>query len=625
MQADKASLNNLSGFGQNVRRAISRLGFSRPTMLDDLPAAPPPRRQRAYVYQTELEAQSEELRRTQLALKAARARYFDLLEYTSVLYNQAPVGYLTLTHEGVIVEANLTVTKFLAITREFLLRQPIADFIFHEDRGLFHTYYGQLLSTQRPQRCELRLRRANGTFFFAQMDAISIADTLGTEDGNDDPNVRNSRPRIRITVSDISARVQLEEEERNVRNQLETTLVELRQTQAQMVKQERLAVVGQLAAGIAHDFNNILAAITLYAQLIMRAADLPSHLHTRMEVIAVQTERATQLVQQILDFSRRAVIARQTTALTPFLQHLVELLQHTLPETISVDLDVGSLRAEIDDVVDMDSSRIQQVLLNLALNARDAMPNGGALRIILARITTDSRYPAVASGSLMPGSWMQISVCDTGTGIDPEHLPHLFEPFFTTKGIGRGSGLGLAQVWGIVKQHDGEIGITSQLGVGTTFSVFLPARLEASHTLLATETEVMAYGDGELVLVVEYNNVVRTALISAVEQLGYRVLEARNGQDASALMHQEGKAIRLILSDLVMPVVNGEEFIRSVRAHGWEQPVVVLSGHPLSEDKVAQLYSYGQVSWLPKPPTLAQLACALDRALKGLSQDFGGG
>jgi CheY-like chemotaxis protein len=382
-----------------------------------------------------------------------------------------------------------------------------------------------------------------------------------------------------------------------------------------MVKQERLAVVGQLAAGIAHDFNNILAAITLYAQLVMRASNLPANLHARMEVIVDQTSRATHLIQQILDFSRRTTITRNATALSLFLQQFVELLQHTLPETIQISLETESLVTGIDDVVDIDISRIQQVLLNLAFNARDAMPNGGELRILLSRIMADSVSPPPTSGSLTPGPWLRIDVSDTGTGIAPQDLPHLFEPFFTTKGVGAGSGLGLAQVWGIVKQHDGEIDITSEVGKGTTFSLYLSALSVAPPAPLATDTGEAPHGHGECVLVVEDNSVLAAALISTLQQLGYQVLEARNGEDAARLMAQEGNKVNLILSDLLMPLMSGEALIQSLRAQGWGQPVVVLSGHPLPESAFEQLLSQGQISWLPKPPTLAQLAAALHQAL----------
>ncbi|MCC6456168.1 MAG: response regulator [Caldilineaceae bacterium] len=614
MQVGNPGPSHLNDLRQRVKKVMRRLSPDTAATSDKLsPSASQQLLHKVRLYQNELEVQNEELRRTRSELESARARYFDLLEYTSILYNQAPVGYLTLTHEGIIVEANRTATTLLGILRDRLLEQSILQLIVAEDQPIFHGYRKQLLATQSPQRCELRMRRADGTAFYVQMDAAITPSILNASDATG--NLESKRY-IRTTISDISERVALEDEERKVRSQLETTLVDLRQTQAQMVKQERLAVVGQLAAGIAHDFNNILAAITLYAQLVSRAADLPANLQARMGVIVDQTSRATHLIQQILDFSRRTAITRNATTLTHFLQQFVELLQHTLPENILITLETEkSLQTGIDDVVDIDPSRIQQVLLNLAFNARDAMPNGGELRILLSHILADSNSPALASGTLAPGPWLRIAVSDTGTGISPRDLPHLFEPFFTTKGVGAGSGLGLAQVWGIIKQHEGEIDITSEVGKGTTFSLYLSALSVAPPAPVAAETEGVPHGHGECILVVEDNSVLSAALVSTLQQLEYQVLEARNGEHATRLMAQEGHKVSLILSDLLMPLMSGEALIQSLRAHGWSQPVVVLSGRPLQESELEQLLSGGQISWLPKPPTLEQLALALHEAL----------
>jgi signal transduction histidine kinase/ActR/RegA family two-component response regulator len=640
MQAGKTEPNNFSNLRARVERAIRRLNSAHLESSTGLSsAAIGPRHQNRHDEQ-DREGLQEELQHTQVALETMRSRYFDLLEYTSTLYNSAPVGYFTLTTprltansgtvnsrtpSALVVEANLTAASLLTRAREHLLQQPITDFIVAEDQALFHRCLEQLLATQNTQRCEVRMTRADGSLFFVQLDATLTGDLLTGEKARDNSSEDaieklgeklGGAQYIRSTISDISARVQLEEEERKVRQQLEVTLEELRQTQAQMVRQERLAVVGQLAAGIAHDFNNILAAITLYAQLIKRAPDLPGHLHARMEVIVLQTDRATHLIQQILDFSRRTVIARQPTALSPYLRQFADLLQHTLPETISIRLEIDALQVGIDDVANIDTPRIQQALLNLALNARDAMSDGGELRVALSCIIAGENFPALTSGTLAPGLWLRLDIRDSGVGIPSEELPRIFEPFFTTKGVGSGSGLGLSQVWGIVKQHEGEIDVTSQVGEGTTFSLYLPAVLGASLAVTTPDTTAIPHGNGEVVLVVEDSKLLRTALTSALQQLGYQVVEAKNGQDAAQLMTKEGEKVKLILSDLIMPVMSGDALIRSLRVQGWHQPVVVLSGQPLPESEVERLYSYGQISWLPKPPTLAQLALALNRALQ---------
>jgi PAS domain S-box-containing protein len=473
MQPGERDPKGFRALRQRMKRVLRRINPNRSIATDErVPANTQQLLYRLHLAQVEVEKKNEELRRTQLALESSQNRFVDLLEYTSALYNLAPVGYLTLTVGGIIVEANLTAVELLGVRRELLLKQPIMAFIVADDHDLFDRYCTQLQRTQHAQRCEVRMVRSDGSQFFVQMDATITGDM---PDGAAIGDRQNRERFVRLTISDISARVQLEEEERKVRTQLEATLHDLHQTQAQLLQQERLAVVGQLAAGIAHDFNNILAAITLYSELVMRAPDLPAPLHKRVEAIVTQANRATLLIQQILDFSRRTAITRQPTALSGFMQQLLELLQDTLPETIQVSLEIKALQPGIDDVVEMDAARIQQVLLNLALNARDAMPNGGELRFTLSRIMADGNLPVVASGSLPAGPWLRIDVSDSGMGIQPGDLPRLFEPFFTTKSIGQGSGLGLSQVWGIVTHHEGEIDVTSEVGKGTTFSLYLPA------------------------------------------------------------------------------------------------------------------------------------------------------
>ena len=242
-----------------------------------------------------------------------------------------------------------------------------------------------------------------------------------------------------------------------------------REIQQRIQQRDRLAAVGQLAAGIAHDFNNIMAVIVLYTHMALRRSDVPPKVRERLTTIDRQATRATDLVQQILDFSRRAVLERRPMDLVTFLKEQVSLLERTLPESIKIGLTYGMG----EHMVNADPTRMQQVIMNLALNARDAMPEGGELHIGLERI-------GIEPGELSPlpemeaGEWVRVTVTDTGTGIPPDVLPRIFEPFFTTRAP-LGTGLGLAQVYGIVKQHEGHVDVTTKVGEGTTFVFYLPA------------------------------------------------------------------------------------------------------------------------------------------------------
>jgi len=393
-------------------------------------------------------------------------------------------------------------------------------------------------------------------------------------------------------------------------------VTEERKVQKCIQQQERLAAVGQLAGGIAHDFNNLLTTIMLYAQMSLGKPDLPLGLTQSLEIILGESRQAAKLVQQILDFSRHSSIQTRPMDLKPFVEETVHVLRRTIPESMSFLLEVEPG----EYVVSADPTRIQQVLINLVVNARDAMPEGGVLRIGLSQVTvTVGEEPLT---ELSAGEWIRLSVSDTGAGIPPEVLPHIFEPFFTTKEPGEGSGLGLAQVHGIVGQHGGHVGVDTQPGEGTTFTVYLPALAISPVETPPPDDLAMPHGRGELVLVVEDGDVVRTALVESLEQWNYRTLEAANGEQALALVKQYKEEIALILSDVVMPGMGGIALFWAIREEEWQTPVILLTGHPMAEE-LDELRAQGLSAWLSKPPDLERLARAIDDALhkRGKSSD----
>ncbi len=386
-------------------------------------------------------------------------------------------------------------------------------------------------------------------------------------------------------------------------------------TQERMIErraqqQERLAAVGQLAAGIAHDFSNIMATIVLYAQMVARSTDLPSRDQERLATIHQQALHATKLIQQILDFSRSAVLEQQPLDLTPMLKEQVKLLEHILPENIEIAFTYGPG----EHTVNADPLRIQQAVVNLAVNARDAMPEGGELHFDIERIRLGEGEQGPLP-EMQAGEWVQITVSDTGTGIPPDVLTHIFDPFFTTKPLGQGSGLGLSQVYGIVTQHEGYIDVKSQVNQWTRFLIYIPALPAPPVDAAALEPPTLSRGQGETILIVEDSASARRALVDSLELLNYRVLEAANGRQALALIEQSGADIALILSDVVMPGMSGITLIQNVRERGIQVPVVMVTGHPLKE-ALEDLRGRGISDWLSKPSSLEQLAEAVARALK---------
>ncbi|MCP4535738.1 MAG: PAS domain S-box protein [Chloroflexi bacterium] len=382
-----------------------------------------------------------------------------------------------------------------------------------------------------------------------------------------------------------------------------------RQVERQVRQQERLAAVGQLAGGIAHDFNNLLTTIILYAQMPLRQSDLPQKIKRALETILDQSRRATRLVQQILDFSRRSPIETKPLDLAPFVEEVVGVLQRTIPEDISLSLKIESG----EYIVNADPTRIQQVLMNLAFNARDAMPSGGMLRFGLSRVNVSlDKEPLLAE--MRPGTWVCLSVSDTGTGISPDALPHIYEPFFTTKGPGKGTGLGLAQVYGIIKQHDGHINVNTELGQGTVFQIYLPAHHASEEPVSILQAiSVIPAQEGETILMVEDNDDLLAAGQEMLESLGYQVETAINGRQALQVF-QTSDRIDLVVTDLVMPDMGGRELLLELKKIVPDIKALAVTGYAMRQD-LKGLLEDGFLDIVHKPFDLDVLAQAVRRVL----------
>jgi signal transduction histidine kinase/DNA-binding response OmpR family regulator len=379
--------------------------------------------------------------------------------------------------------------------------------------------------------------------------------------------------------------------------------------QQQIQQHDRLAAVGQLAAGIAHDFNNLLTGIQGFAELIKMRASIPESAERYLNHILNQSQRAALLVKQILDFSRKSATQQRPLDLRPFLEETNNFLERTIPESINIVLDVEPG----EFVVNADATQMQQILTNLAVNARDAMPAGGELHFSLSCFTLPSGQPPPCL-EMPPGNWVILSVSDTGTGIPTETLPHIFEPFFTTKSVGQGTGLGLAQVYGLVKQHQGFVDVESEIGQGTKFTIYLPA-LSVDEKGEKTEVlQEMPTGHGETILLVEDETTVLEATKSLLEALNYQVLTANSGQQALEIFAAYRQEIALILTDMVMPGMNGSTLFQALQAKRAEVKVVMMTGYPQNE-ATETLLTQGVVNWMQKPVGIARLAEVVNQAL----------
>lgn len=420
-----------------------------------------------------------------------------------------------------------------------------------------------------------------------------------------------------------------------------------RELQNQLQRQDRLAAVGQLAAGIAHDFNNILAVIVLYVQMLQRGQNLGEAEQKRLGVVREQAQHASALVRQVLDFSRMSVMERGPVDLIDLVHNTIGMWQRVLPENMHIAFtlqdvpqtlggahtrtrgtlsntdvepwgtatghgaedrgadDAGSGSAR-DYVVDGDLTRLQQVLMNLAVNARDAMPEGGELQIDLSR-RTFGMDDVTSLKELPPGEWICLTVADTGSGISPENLVHVFDPFFTTKAVGQGTGLGLAQVYGIVRQHGGHVTVESDVDVGTRFYIFLPpAHTQPADSDAPQEEPAPDAAESGVVLLVEDNDAARDATRAILELYDYEVIEAQNGVEALEAFQDRANAIDLVLTDVVMPEMGGLELFESLTGIKPDVCVLFMTGYPLDE-RGRELIELGTVDWLQKPFTIQQL------------------
>ncbi len=373
-----------------------------------------------------------------------------------------------------------------------------------------------------------------------------------------------------------------------------TDITDQKKLEAQYLRAQRMESIGTLAGGIAHDLNNVLAPILMGIEMLQRESTNTSH-QKLLSTIEGSTRRGADLVRQVLSFARGVDGHRSALRLDPLLKELVKIAVETFPPTIAIRQVVETGLWPIEG----DPTQLHQVLLNLAVNARDAMPRGGTLTFEAANLEIDEQY-ARTSNEAMPGQHIVITVTDTGSGIAPEHVARIFEPFFTTKAVGEGTGLGLSTVHAIVKSHAGFITVQSTLGKGTSFRVCLPAdpalRTQSEHPFVAN----IPRGHGELILVVDDEAAVRIVTQQTLEAFGYRVLTAVDGAEAVALFANHPDEISLVLTDMVMPIMDGPTTIAALKRMKPELRIIAASGFNATRSS-QNTGIHGIRHYLPKP------------------------
>jgi PAS domain S-box-containing protein len=373
-----------------------------------------------------------------------------------------------------------------------------------------------------------------------------------------------------------------------------TDVTEKRKLEDQLRQAQKMEAVGTLAGGIAHDFNNILSAIIGYGSLLAMKMPAEDPLRLNVERIMESANRAAHLTQGLLAFSRKQIIDVRPVDLNEIMKRVERLLARIIGEDINLAVQLHDRAL----MVLADGGQIEQVLMNLAANARDAMPSGGTLSISLMMVEIDKGF-IKAHGYGTEGPSVLVSVTDTGCGMDQRTMKKIFEPFFTTKEVGKGTGLGLAMAYGIVKQHNGYITVYSEPDKGTTFNIYLPLiQAPAPDTLPARSG--LPQGRGETILVAEDDEALRQLTSSVLKEFGYRVIEARHGEEAVSKFQENRQAVQLVILDVVMPVMDGKKAGDEIMKILPRSKVLFLSGYPLDSMRQRGLLT-GVEHFLHKP------------------------
>jgi PAS domain S-box-containing protein len=630
------------------------------------------------IHQVELEIQNEELQRAQMELEAARNRYSDLYEF-------APVGYITVSEEGLILEANFTSNTLLGVEKSLMIGKPFTRFITSDTQDVYYFHRKKLFETKTKQICELKLEKKDGTQFYAQLESIVLRDRNSNSD------------RCRIIISDITERVRttqafresedkyrllvktipsivyrgykdwsvdffdektesltgydvdefnsrrmrwidiiVDEDIESVKEvftralktdksyvreyRIKSKTGELRWiqergqivcntegaieyvsgvffdiTERKQAKKERkeleiqlhqaqkMEAIGMLAGGIAHEFNNILGIIIGNAEVALDEVPDTSLAKECLDEIRLASLRASDVVQQILSFARKDLIEREPVNLTPIIKDCLRLLRSSIPRTIEISQDISCAF----DTVLADLTQISQVVMNLCTNAAQAMGEyGGVLKVTLKNVEFENQDEKL---DVEPGCYVALTVSDTGPGITPDIIDRIFEPYFTTKEIGKGTGMGLSVVHGIVKSCHGKITIHSEAGKETVFQVLLPV-IDAETQLKVEKPGTLPNGTEHILFVDDEQSLVKVAR-RILEGLGYEVETKINPVEALELFRSGPDRFDLVITDMAMPQMSGQKLVKEILDIRSDMPIILCTGfsEKISEEYVGEL------------------------------------
>jgi PAS domain S-box-containing protein len=510
------------------------------------------------VYQVELERQNEQLRESRTQAEAALERYTEL-------YDFAPVGYLSLSVDGTILEVNLPGARLMGLERSRLVGARFGVFVSPETLPIFDSWFKNVCTAGTKQRCEVVLLREGLTPATVEIEAALSTDGSAA----------------RVVAVDITARKVLEEQ--------------LRQA-------HKMEVLGQLAGGVAHDSNNILAAMMLNLG-VLQMQHLPKEALEPLQNLEVLTARAANLARQLLLFSRRQAMKPERMEVKAALTNLFKMIERLLGDGLTYHWLLGAQPLWVE----CDAAMFDQAVMNLCLNARDAMPNGGTLTFeaTLAEFNTENinLHPERRTGR-----FVCVRISDTGHGMDAEVLQHLFEPFFTTKELGKGTGLGLASAYGIVHEHRGWLEVESTLQRGSTFRIYFPLSEKGERAPTANPPIWSSCGRNETILVVDDDVALLHLIEKVLTSLNYKVLPAADGHEALILWNQHRDTIDLLLTDVTMPRgISGIQLAENLSRTKPSLRIIIMSGNSADIAGSDEISRGARHAFLAKPFTFETL------------------
>jgi PAS domain S-box-containing protein len=535
------------------------------------------------VHQVELEMQNEELRQAEDRLSALNSAYRSL-------FDDAPVGYLVCDAEGMILDANAAAARLLGRPRKALLKTGFSRYCTENSRDAYYLHRVKVLEGRQPEGTELQLKDVEG----------ELVDVL-----------------LESAVSwDLPSQAW------TIRTAL-MNMTENKRLQAQLEQARKMEAIGQLAGGVAHDFNNLLSVINGYAELSLSKASAGSRLEKALLEILKAGQQAADLTGQLLAYSRKQPVELKVMDLNEFVAGMDNMLQRLVGEDVRFRFELGQGLSSIQ----ADQGQLSQVLMNLVINAADAIREHDQdterrITISTSEVGPD-RLPPRDQGQESAESYLVLSVSDTGTGIDEAHVNKIFDPFFTTKEVTRGTGMGLATVYGIVKQNDGEVLVESRKQGGTVFHVYWPStpeKLPADHSK-AEAAQCRPDQRTGTVLFVEDHPQIQDLGGEILNALGYDVVVKPSGESAMRWLREHPEQqVDVLFTDVVMPGMSGPEMVSRARQLRPGLKVVYASGYP-AENLIQEGLIEETARILSKPYSISELECALKEAINGRSRD----